>query len=75
LAPKLFNYEPLIEKALRGVISDALSHTAKNGLIGDQHFYISFLTQYEGVELPDYLLEEYPEEIFFTSPLVGEVGA
>ena len=63
MAPTLFNYEPLIEKALRGVISDALVHTAKNGLMGDQHFYITFLTQYEGVEMPDYLKAEYPQEI------------
>ncbi|MDP1723646.1 MAG: ClpXP protease specificity-enhancing factor SspB [Alphaproteobacteria bacterium] len=63
MAQKLFNYEPLIEKALRGVIADTLSHVAKNNLLGEQHFYISFLTQYPGVEIPDYLAEEYPEEM------------
>lgn len=63
MAPKLFNYEPLIEKALRGVIADTLSHVAKNNLLGDQHFYISFLTQHPGVEIPAYLEEEYPEEM------------
>lgn len=63
MAQKLFNYEPLVEKALRGVIADTLSHVAKNNLLGDQHFYISFLTQYPGVDIPDYLLEEYPEEM------------
>lgn len=63
MAPKLFNYEPLVEKALRGVIADTLSYVAKNNLFGDQHFYISFLTQYPGVEIPDYLAEEYPEEM------------
>lgn len=63
MGQKLFNYEPLIEKALRGVIADSLSHAAKNGLVGDQHFYISFLTRFDGVEMPLYLKEEYPEEI------------
>lgn len=63
MATQKFDYEQLIETALRGVVHETMEHVVKNGLMGDQHFYVSFLTQYPGVELPEYLLEEYPEEI------------
>jgi hypothetical protein len=35
----------------------------KKGLPGNHHFYISFNTAYPGVDLPDYLREEYPDTI------------
>ena len=57
------DYEVLVQDALRLVVHHALSLIEKNGLIGDHHFYISFATDYPGVQLPDYLKDEYPEEI------------
>ena len=48
------DYLDLTRKALRGVMSDALSHAAENGLVGEQHFYITFRANLRGVvNLPD----------------------
>jgi hypothetical protein len=53
----------MVQSALRIVVGDALSIASKQGLPGDHHFYISFSTNHPGVQLPDYLLEQYPEEM------------
>jgi hypothetical protein len=57
------DYEQLVQDSLRSVVKTALGQTAKSGLPGTHHFYISFRTDYPGVDLPDYLREQYPEEI------------
>lgn len=59
----LLRYDLMIEAALRNVVRETLNSVAKNGLPGDHHFYITFLTQYPGVEIPDYLKKQYPEEM------------
>ncbi len=58
-----FDYESLVQESLRSVVRAALIQVAKGGLPGNHHFYISFRTDFPGVDLPDYLLEQYPEEI------------
>ncbi|MBX9804842.1 MAG: hypothetical protein K2Y18_03700 [Alphaproteobacteria bacterium] len=58
-----FDYEHLVQESLRSVVREALSQVSKGGLPGNHHFYISFRTDYPGVDLPDYLQEQYPEEI------------
>jgi hypothetical protein len=40
-----------------------LTDTAKKGLTGDHHFYISFNTQADGVRLSQRILAQYPEEM------------
>lgn len=57
------DYEHLMQESMRDVMKQALVVVAKNGLPGDHHFYISFKTNYPGVDLPDYLREEYPDNI------------
>ena len=57
------NYEQMIDTALLSVVRDALRQIEKDGLKGDHHFYLSFLTQYPGVGLPDDIRQAYPEEI------------
>ena len=57
------DYELMVQESLRNVIKDTLKLVAKNGLPGTHHFYLSFKTNYPGVDLPDFLREEYPEEI------------
>jgi len=58
-----FDYENLVQESLRNVIKETLSTVAKDGLPGKHHFYVSFKTDYPGVDLPDYLREEYPDDI------------
>jgi uncharacterized protein len=59
----LLRYDKMVEAALRGVVREALARTAANGLPGAHHFYITFLTRFPGLALPDYLAAQYPEEM------------
>ena len=56
-------YDILAQEALRGVVHTVLVDTAKNGLPGDHHFYITFETRADGVRLPPRLLAQFPEVI------------
>lgn len=59
----LINYDLLIKESLKLVVRRSLELAAEKGLFGDQHFYITFRTDFKGVQIPDYLHEEYPEEL------------
>ena len=56
-------YDVWVEEALRGVIRRSLAWASENGLPGEHHFYITFETGAHGVEIPDFLHAEYPEEM------------
>lgn len=56
-------YDKMVERALRGVVREAVREVMRDGLSGDHHFYITFLTDNAGVKIPDYLRERYPGEM------------
>ena len=56
-------YDVWIEEALRRVIERALTSATEHGLPGDHHFYITFKTGGDGVEVPSYLRAEHPDEM------------
>lgn len=58
-----FTYDELVQNALKGVVKEVLQQVEKNGLQNEHHFYIAFRTQAEGVEIPQHLIERYPDEI------------
>lgn len=57
------DYGRLMHRAMRALIRDVLSEVAKQGLPGQHHFFITFDTGAEGVEIADWLRERYPEEM------------
>ena len=57
------NYEQLVEKALRAVVRDVLEIASREGLQGDQHFYLTFRTTHPSNRLPPWLLVNHPEEM------------
>ncbi|HAX90820.1 MAG TPA: hypothetical protein DCY07_01240 [Rhodospirillaceae bacterium] len=63
MATDHIRYDTLIENALRTVVHQAMSKVVQTGLPDEHHFYISFLTHFPGVDIPDYLREKYPEEM------------
>ena len=63
MAEDLLRYDIMIETALREVVRQTLNTVVQNGLPGDHHFYITFSTKFPGVEIPDYLRKQYPEEM------------
>jgi hypothetical protein len=60
----LMRYDLMAQEALRGVVRQSLQRAASpQGIPGDHHFYISFLTRAPGVSVPPDLAERYPEEM------------
>jgi len=57
------NYGKLMHQAMRGLLANVLRDVAKNGLPGQHHFFITFETNAEGVDLPDWLREQYPDDM------------
>jgi len=60
---KMEEYQKLVQEALLGVVRNILQKAANNGLQGAQHFYITFRTQMQGVDIPSSLKERYPDEM------------
>lgn len=56
-------YDKMVESALRGVVRQAVKEVQTRGLPGEHHFYITFMTDYPGVQIPGYLSERYPGEM------------
>lgn len=80
MADDLMGYQTLLEHALKGVVRDALSEAAANGLPGDHHFYVTFRTGAPGVDIGNALRAQYPDEMTivlqhqFWDLDVGEAG-
>lgn len=63
MSEDLMRYDLLIENALRDVVRQTLNRVIRDGLPGEHHFYITFQTDYQGVEIPDYLRKQYDGEM------------
>ncbi len=63
MAKDYIGYKALTDAALRGVVRDALRRVEKQGLIGAHHFRLTFKTRFPGVDIPEFLLEQYPDEM------------
>lgn len=63
MSEDLLRYDLLIEGALREVVRQTLQKVVQNGLPGEHHFYITFQTKFDGVEIPEYLHKQYPSEM------------
>ena len=57
------DYGNLMHRAMRGLIQTVLTDVAANGLPGAHHFFITFDTQVEGVEMATWLRSRYPGEM------------
>lgn len=58
-----YRYDKMVEQALRGVVKTALEEVMEKGLFDEHHFYITFRTDFNGVQIPDYLKDRYPGEM------------
>ncbi|MDA0224173.1 MAG: ClpXP protease specificity-enhancing factor SspB [Rhodobacterales bacterium] len=57
------HYGRLMHQAMRGLLAEVLRDVAKRGLPGNHHFFITFDTHAEGVDIPDWLRERFPDEM------------
>ncbi|MBQ8481671.1 MAG: stringent starvation protein B [Alphaproteobacteria bacterium] len=55
------NYDRLVEKSLRNVVYYALKIVEEQGLPGENHFYITFKTNFRGTTVSKNLKIQYPE--------------
>lgn len=63
MAQDRIDYGNMMHRAMRGLISEVLIRISKDGLPGAHHFFITFDTQHDDVELSDWLRTRYPEEM------------
>lgn len=74
----LLPYDTWLEDAHRGVVLKALDYLCHHGLPGEHHFYMTFLTDYPGVDIPARLKDRYPDEMTivlqhqFLNPIINE---
>lgn len=60
----LIPYDEIVQEALRAVVGRVLGEIERNGgLPGDHHFYITFKTGAAGVDIPQHLIERFPDEM------------
>jgi hypothetical protein len=57
------DYGNLMHRAMRGLIQTVLRDVAAHGLPGAHHFFITFDTTVQGVELASWLRARYPKEM------------
>lgn len=60
---KSIDYGNLMHRAMRGLIQTVLKDVAANGLPGAHHFFITFDTTTDGVEMASWLRSRYPAEM------------
>ena len=57
-------YQALTQAALKGVVRSALELASKQDhLPGEHHFYVTFRTRTQGVQMADYLKDRFPDEM------------
>ena len=59
----MINYQNILNKNLLKVFIEILKDIEKNGLRGNNHLYITFITNDLGCAIPKWLLEKYPLEM------------
>lgn len=60
----LIPYDEIVQEALRAVVGRVLGSVAETGgLPGGHHFYITFKTHAPGVDIPQRLIERFPDEM------------
>jgi hypothetical protein len=63
MATDHIRYDVLTSEAMRGVLRRVLTDAAEQGLPGEHHFFITFLSKADGVKISSRLLAQYPEEM------------
>ena len=59
----MIEYHKILDKNMINVLKDILQNIRDNGLSNNNHLYITFLTNNNIVELPNWLKQKYPQEM------------
>ncbi|MFV0292333.1 MAG: SspB family protein [Paracoccus sp. (in: a-proteobacteria)] len=60
---RAIDYGGMMHRAMQGLIADVLQEVTEKGLPGEHHFFITFDTREDGVEIADWLRDRYPSEM------------
>lgn len=63
MSTDLIRYDLLVQDALRGVVRRVLIDTARDGIQGEHHYYVTFITHAPGVRISSRMKEKYPHEM------------
>ena len=63
MAESLIDYGGLLQRALLDLVRQVLREVAAEGLPGEHHLFLTFRTDEPGVEMPEGLRREHPEEM------------
>jgi hypothetical protein len=58
-----FDYERMMDRALRMVMREALTQAAERGLPGEHHFYVTFRTDHPATRVPPVLRQRFAHEM------------
>lgn len=53
MSEDMMDYQSMVERAMKGVVRDALLKVGEDGLPAEHHLYITFRTQDDGVDITD----------------------
>ncbi|AIF81804.1 hypothetical protein I862_06250 [endosymbiont of Acanthamoeba sp. UWC8] len=63
MSRNIIDYGKLVDEAMHIIVCKVLKVVEKNGLPGEHHFFISFITKHPAVKISKALLEKYPREM------------
>ena len=59
----MIEYQKILDKNMLNVFKDILKNIKDYGLSNNNHLYVTFLTNHKNVELPNWLRQNYPQEM------------
>jgi len=59
----MLDYDKILNKNMLNVFKEILRSIKDNGLEGNNHLYITFLTNNKNVKLPKWIKQKFPEEM------------
>ncbi len=59
----MIDYQKILNQNMLNVLKDILQNIKNNGLLNNNHLYITFLTDHMKTEVPDWIQEKYPKEM------------
>jgi hypothetical protein len=63
MSDTIIDYSILVDEAMHTIVKKSLQLIADENYMGDNHFFISFITTYPEVQISNQLKEKYPQEM------------
>ena len=57
------DYNKILNRNMINVFKDVLVNIYKNGLVGNNHLFVTFNTNHKKIKIPKWLLRKYPNQM------------